>query len=167
MANLPYRPCVGIMLIKNGRVWIGDRIAQGKVTPDPRPQSWQMPQGGIDPGEAPNMAAMRELEEEVGTPKAEIIGEAPDWLNYDLPKKVVGKALRGRYQGQTQKWFAMRFLGQDHEISLTSHHQQEFSSWRWAELDEVVELIVPFKRPVYEKVAIAFRDLVEAERTTD
>ncbi|MGQ0742450.1 MAG: RNA pyrophosphohydrolase [Alphaproteobacteria bacterium] len=153
--SLPYRPGVGIMLFnRRGEVFLGKRIDQTL-------EGWQMPQGGIDEGEDPSEAALRELEEEIGTRKAEIVREYPGWLNYDLPPRLVGLSLRGRYRGQSQKWFAMRFLGEDVDINLATE-DPEFSHWRWARVDELSRLIVPFKRDTYAKVIAAFRDLAQA-----
>lgn len=152
--SLPYRPCVGMMLFnKDGRVFVGKRVDQTL-------EGWQMPQGGIDDGEKPHEAALRELEEEIGTRNAEIVREHHDWLNYDLPQRLIGVALKGRYRGQTQKWFALKFLGQDKDIDLDTPHQ-EFSAWKWLTLEELPQLIVPFKRDTYAKVIDAFRDLPE------
>ena len=153
MPELPYRPCVGIMLVNDeGKVFAGKRI-------DQTVEGWQMPQGGIDDGETPRQAALRELMEETGTAKAEIIGELPDWLTYDLPAHLVGIAFHGKYRGQKQKWFLARFTGVDGDIDLHAH-EPEFSDWRWFEMDELPRLIVPFKRPTYEKVIAGFRTLV-------
>ena len=153
--DLPYRPCVGLMLLNHrGEAFIGNRISSDHFI------AWQMPQGGIDPGEAPEEAALRELHEEVGTASAEILATHPDWLNYDLPEEVLGRALGGRYRGQTQKWFALRFTGTEAEIDIQTA-QPEFNQWRWCALDEIVELIVPFKRPVYERVIDDFRPVAE------
>lgn len=157
--DLPYRRCVGIMLFNPaGQVWIGRRVP--KWQGDGSQKMWQMPQGGIDDGETPAEAAMRELEEEIGTREAVIIGEHPDWLNYDLPEKVIGAALGGKYRGQTQKWFAMRFSGDDQQISIdgSNGHEVEFDQWRWGEIDELSELVVSFKRDVYERVSDQFRE---------
>lgn len=141
---LPYRPCVGVMLFDSaGRVFVGRRID----TPD----AWQMPQGGIDPGETPAEAALRELEEEIGTANAEIAAETADWLAYDLPGHLVGRLWGGRWRGQRQKWFACRFLGDDRDIRLDTAHP-EFDAWRWAAIDELTALIVPFKRAIYAAV---------------
>lgn len=141
-ATLPYRPCAGVMLInRTGLVWVGRRID----TPD----GWQMPQGGIDKGEDPRDAALRELEEEIGTANASILGETRDWLTYDLPPHLLGKVWKGRYRGQKQKWFACRFHGNDGEIDIHGVDHPEFDDWRWVEPAKLVELIVPFKRPVY------------------
>jgi putative (di)nucleoside polyphosphate hydrolase len=156
-ASLPYRPAVGILLL-NGerRIFAGKRI-------DQTVESWQMPQGGIDDGEDPFEAAKRELAEEIGTANAELLREHSEWLSYDLPEPLVGVALQGRYRGQLQKWFAMRFLGDDSEIDLKTAHE-EFSDWKWVGADELLKMIVPFKRPVYEEVFRAFADLIGEER---
>ena len=154
-----YRPCVGVMLLnKQGLVWIGRRFQ--KQNDDGVGHWWQMPQGGIDEGEDTALAAKRELEEETAVRSAEIIAEAPGWHNYDLPEHLIGHSWKGKYRGQTQKWFAMRFLGDDSEINLAPPgHKQEFDQWRWAPIDEITDLIVPFKKPVYEQVVKAFRHL--------
>ena len=148
--TLPYRPCVGIMLInRDGLVWTGNRIQEVDTG---SPLSWQMPQGGIDDGEEPAQAAFRELKEETGTDKARIIGETQDWLTYELPPHLVGIALKGKYRGQKQKWFAMRFTGKDDAIDIAADEHQAFSEWAWLPVSELVELIVPFKRGVYEQI---------------
>ena len=154
-----YRPCVGVMLLnRQGLVWVGRRFQ--KQNDDGVGHWWQMPQGGIDEGEDPAVAAIRELEEETAVRSAEIIAEAPGWYNYDLPEHLIGHSWKGKYRGQTQKWFAMRFTGQDSEINLAPPgHKQEFDQWRWAKMDEIVDIIVPFKKPVYEQVIKAFRHL--------
>ena len=154
----PYRQCVGICLFNRaGQVWIGRRIP--KWDGDGSQKMWQMPQGGIDRGETPQQAAMRELQEEIGTNQASLIAECPDWLNYDLPKEALGTALGGKYRGQTQKWFAMRFEGQDEQIDISgaNGHEIEFDQWRWGEINELVGLVVPFKRHVYERVVAEFK----------
>lgn len=157
--ELPYRRCVGIMLVNSeGKVWIGDRIGYSNNSHD---TAWQMPQGGIDKGEEPATAALRELAEEAGTDKAEIVQESEHWYNYDLPKEIVGKALKGKYRGQTQRWFLLRFTGKDSDIDIAADDHQEFSSWRWADIDELESLIVPFKREVYAKVVAEFRETVQ------
>jgi putative (di)nucleoside polyphosphate hydrolase len=151
--DLPYRPCVGLMLLNaDGKIFAGRRI-------DQTVESWQMPQGGIDKGETPEAAAMRELKEEIGTNNCEILRTHPDWLNYDLPAHLIGVALHGKYRGQTQKWFALRFTGKDGDINLVTH-EPEFAAWRWVGAVELLGLIVPFKRAIYTKVVDAFRDLV-------
>jgi putative (di)nucleoside polyphosphate hydrolase len=145
-----YRPCVGLMLInRDGLILIGERI-------DAAVGGWQMPQGGIDPDEPPRAAAMRELAEEVGTERAELMAESRCWYAYDLPPELIPAFHGGRYRGQTQKWFAFRFAGSDADIDIHTE-KPEFSRWRWAAPDEVVHLIVPFKRAVYEAVFDEFR----------
>jgi putative (di)nucleoside polyphosphate hydrolase len=147
-----------MLLNARGFVWIGRRLQ--KQNDDGVGHWWQMPQGGIDKGEDPAVAALRELEEETAVRSAKIIAEAPDWYNYDLPEHLIGHSWKGKYRGQTQKWFAARFLGQDSEINLAPEgHKQEFDQWRWAKMSEMLDLIVPFKKPVYEKVVAAFRHL--------
>lgn len=147
----PYRPCVGIMLIdRSDRIFVARRVG----TPD----AWQMPQGGIDDGETPRDAALRELKEETGTDKAAFLAETRDWLRYDLPSELAAKKWKGRYRGQAQKWFAFRFTGNDDAFDLTAH-QQEFDAWRWATPTEVLAGIVRFKRPVYEAVLEEFAAL--------
>lgn len=159
-SKLPYRPCVGIALFNaEGLVWVGHRIP--KWENDGVVNLWQMPQGGIDEGEEPREAALRELEEETGTRNADIIAECPEWLIYDLPEEALGIGLKGKYRGQKQRWFAMRFLGEDSEIDIDTPvgGKAEFDAWDWVTLDEAVERIVGFKRPIYEQVARAFRDV--------
>jgi putative (di)nucleoside polyphosphate hydrolase len=147
-----------MLLNRQGLVWVGRRFQ--KQNDDGVGQWWQMPQGGIDMGEDPAVAARRELEEETAVRSAEIIAEAPGWYNYDLPEHLIGLSWKGKYRGQTQKWFAMRFTGQDSEVNLAlPGHKQEFDQWRWAKMDEMIDLIVPFKKPVYEQVTAAFRHL--------
>lgn len=157
-----YRPCVGITVInRDGLVWVGRRAdAQGDA--EGRGAWWQMPQGGIDEGEAPNAAALRELIEETGMRTVRILGETEGWLRYDLPDELVGKAWGGRYRGQEQKWFAVRFLGDEAEINITSPDEKaEFTEWRWVPISELAELVVPFKRPVYLEVVEAFTPLAQ------
>lgn len=153
--KMGYRPCVGLMLVNGaGLVWIGCRL-DAKGDAEGRGNWWQMPQGGIDEGEVPATAALRELYEETGVRSAKIIAEHPQWLHYDLPAELLGKAWGGRYRGQKQKWFALRFTGEDREIKITPEdpaHQIEFVDWKWAKPSEVLDLIVPFKRDVYRQV---------------
>jgi putative (di)nucleoside polyphosphate hydrolase len=150
--DLPYRPCVGIMLInKEGLVFVGRRF-------DHRFEGWQMPLGGIDDGETPAEAALRELEEETGTDKARVIREMDEWLTYDLPPHLLGVALHGRYRGQKQRWIAMRFTGTDKDIDIETA-EPEFAAWKWLALEALPRLIVPFKRDTYSKVIAAFRDV--------
>ena len=153
-SNLPYRPCVGLMLLNDrGQVFVGKRI-------DQTVEGWQMPQGGIDAGEDPQTAALRELKEETGTDKARIIGEMEDWLTYELPPHLVGVAFHGKYRGQRQKWFALRFLGGDDDIDLHTH-EPEFAEWKWVDIHALPRLIVPFKRDTYAAVIAAFRGLAQ------
>jgi len=154
-AGLPYRPNVGAALFnRNGLVFVARRadIARSEAAAG----AWQMPQGGIDPGEDPAEAVLRELEEEIGTRRAEILGEHPAWLTYDLPAALIGRALGGRFRGQRQRWFALRFTGEDGDIRLDRDAHPEFDAWRWARLEELPALAVPFKRPIYEVVAESF-----------
>jgi putative (di)nucleoside polyphosphate hydrolase len=147
-----YRAGVGVMLLDpRKRVFVGRRI-------DTTGENWQMPQGGIDKGETPRHAALRELKEEVGTDKAEILAESKAWLSYDVPREVAGRLWRGRYRGQRQKWFAMRFTGHDGDIDLHTHHP-EFDAWKWVAASELPTLIVPFKRQLYLDVLAEFGTL--------
>jgi putative (di)nucleoside polyphosphate hydrolase len=160
--NLPYRPCVGVMLLhRDGAAFIGRRI-EGPEHVD-LTHVWQMPQGGIDPGEEPWPAAVRELREETNIRSVERLGEIADWLKYDIPRDIVGQAWNGKYRGQTQKWFAMRFTGDDSEIDVEhpAGHAAEFSAWRWAPLQNIPDLVVPFKRAVYERVVREFGHLAK------
>lgn len=149
-AALPYRPCVGVVLANAaGRVFLAERLdTKG---------AWQMPQGGIDPGEDPKSAAFRELEEEIGVgPKMVALeAEHPDWLTYDLPDHLIGKVWKGKWRGQKQRWFLMRFHGSDADITLDVAHP-EFSDWRWGSVAEATKAIVPFKRGIYEAVFSEF-----------
>ena len=150
--DLPYRPCVGVMLFNaEGLVFVGRRI-------DQTVEGWQMPQGGIDGDETPREAALRELEEEIGTAKAQYLREMDEWLAYDLPQHLLGVALHGRYRGQRQKWIAMRFTGEDSDIDIKTR-EPEFAAWKWLALEALPRLIVPFKRDTYAKVIAAFRDV--------
>ena len=153
IADLPYRPGVGIMLVnQRGQIF----VAQRNDNPGP---AWQMPQGGIDEGEEPMQAAWRELMEEVGTDRARYVGESREWLTYDLPIELVPQIWKGRFRGQRQKWFLFRFLGTDRDINIATEHP-EFSSWRWAELEELPALIVPFKRNLYHQLLTEFAPLI-------
>lgn len=156
---LPYRPCVGLAVFnRGGLVFIGRRTG-GPEHVD-RAHAWQMPQGGIDDGEQPWEAAVRELREETNIRSVECMGEIADWLKYDIPLEIVGQAWKGKYRGQTQKWFAARFTGTDGEIDVLHPDgaaEPEFSDWRWERLQNVPELVVPFKRAVYDRIAREFQ----------
>ena len=153
-SSLPYRPGVGLVLFNpQGLVWVGRRL-------DQKGDAWQMPQGGIDEGETPEQAALRELEEEIGTARAEIVAQTADWLTYDLPPELVGVAWKGRYRGQKQKWFALRFTGKDSDIRIDTKHP-EFAEWRWVAFERLMELIVPFKRDLYRQVTGEFAELAK------
>ena len=161
-----YRPCVGLALFNRaGLVFIGRRANRSQREHVAPGHEWQMPQGGIDAGEAPLVAARRELQEETNVSSVSLLGEAPGWLSYDLPVDIGKEAWRGRYRGQAQKWFAFRFEGPDDEIDILSPaggHKPEFDAWRWARLDETPELIIPFKREVYRDVAALFAPFAAA-----
>jgi putative (di)nucleoside polyphosphate hydrolase len=158
--SLPYRPCVGMLLLNPaGKVFVGRRIDAAQEAGKEGDNIWQMPQGGIDKGESPQAAALRELHEELGTDKAEIVAESRQWLHYDLPDHLVGKVWKGRYRGQKQRWFALRFLGQDSDIDLATKHP-EFDAWQWVDLEDVPGLVIPFKRDTYRAVVSEFRDLL-------
>lgn len=155
--GLPYRPCAGVMLLnRDKRVFVGQRT-------DHREHewsgAWQMPQGGIDPGEAPEEAAFRELEEETGiaSAKATLVAQASRELIYDLPEELIGKVWKGRYRGQRQSWFLMRFEGRDADVNIETEHA-EFRAWKWAEPAELPGLIVPFKRQLYKELLAEFSD---------
>jgi putative (di)nucleoside polyphosphate hydrolase len=162
--SLPYRPCVGICVINpDGRVFVGRRTS-GPEQLDGK-YAWQMPQGGIDEGEDPYPAALRELYEETNIRSVEKIGEIKEWLSYDIPVELVRHAWGGKYRGQTQKWYAFRFTGDESEIDIVhpggGHHKPEFVEWRWARMNELPDLIVPFKRAAYERVVKEFVPLAK------
>lgn len=150
--GLPYRDCAGVVLMNgDGLVFAGQRIDT--------PGAWQMPQGGIDKGETPRQAALRELEEEIGV-RADLVGvvaETPDWVRYDLPPELLGKVWKGKYGGQRQKWYLLRFAGTDADIRIDTAHP-EFDRWCWMQADDLIDHIVPFKRDVYRQVLGAFSD---------
>jgi len=151
--TLPYRPGAGVMLLnREGKVFVAQRL-------DSTLEAWQMPQGGLNPGENPEDGALRELEEETGISrdKVEIVAVAPAPLTYDLPPDLVGKLWKGRWRGQRQHWYLARFLGEDGDVNIATA-EPEFRAWRWADPDELTKLIVPFKRELYEAVLAAFRD---------
>ena len=154
-ANLPYRPNVGAVLFNPAGLVLVARRANFPNAEGPA-GGWQLPQGGIDADEDPRSAVLRELAEEIGTDRAEIIGEHPDWLFYDLPENLIGVALHGRWRGQRQRWFALRFTGADSDIRLDADPHPEFDAWRWAPLADLPELAVDFKRPIYEILARSF-----------
>ncbi len=156
---LPYRPCVGLCLFNStGKVFLGRRSGgsdQAEMT-----HAWQLPQGGIDAGEEPYAAALRELYEETSVRSVTWLGEMDRWLSYDLPRDLSGKAWKGRFRGQTQKWFALRFTGDETEINIHTpgggHHRPEFVEWRWEDLSRVSDLVIPFKRDIYVQVTQSF-----------
>lgn len=162
---LPYRDCVGVAVFNaHGNVFLGRRRIEGD--PDQSAthgSAWQLPQGGIDKGEDPLRAALRELYEETSITSVSLLAEAPEWIYYDLPEDLLGKAWKGKYRGQRQRWFAFAFTGPDSEIEVENpgggKFEAEFDGWRWEKLSRTPSLIVPFKRPAYEKVAAAFADI--------
>tara|TARA_A100001037_G_scaffold251236_2_gene234626 strand:- start:2507 stop:3016 length:510 start_codon:yes stop_codon:yes gene_type:complete len=149
-----YRPCAGVVLVNDAdQVWVGER--------NDYPGAWQMPQGGIDAGEDPRKAALRELHEETGVSNVSFLAESQDWLKYELPDDLRSRAWKGRWRGQVQKWFMFRHLGPDDEIDILGVEEPEFDRWQWVEFAEVTELIVDFKRPVYELLVETFRPVLE------
>jgi putative (di)nucleoside polyphosphate hydrolase len=161
--SLPYRPCAGLTVFnRQGLVFVGRR-AGGPEHVDAT-HVWQMPQGGIDEGEDPYNAALRELYEETNIKSVEKLGEIPGWITYDIPRDIIGQAWGGKYRGQKQKWYALRFTGDDREINVTSPaggHAPEFIDWRWVSLRELPDLVVPFKRATYEQVVMEFEKFGE------
>jgi putative (di)nucleoside polyphosphate hydrolase len=153
--TLPWRPNVGAVLFNRaGHIFVARRADLPNA--EGAPGGWQLPQGGIDEGEDPRGAILRELEEEIGTAHASIIGEHPDWLTYDLPPDLLGVALGGRYRGQKQRWFALRFEGADSDIRLDLDPHPEFDAWRWVTLADLPSLAVPFKQAIYETLTTSF-----------
>lgn len=151
IAKLPYRPCAGVMLLNaDGEVFVGQRK-------DRYTDAWQMPQGGIEKGETPQVAALRELEEETGVSRdlVTVVAESKAWVPYELPHDLVPQLWKGRYRGQEQKWFLMRFHGTDDQVDIATEHQ-EFSHWKWMPISNLIDSIVPFKRGVYEAVLAEF-----------
>ncbi len=161
MAQFAYRPCVGIALFNTeGLVFIGRRRSKRAIDQATAGYEWQMPQGGIDLGEIPRAAALRELREETSVSSVSFLAEAPHWLTYDLPSDMTRRTWKGRYKGQTQKWFAFRFEGEEREINIEKPeggHKPEFDAWRWERIERLPELIIPFKRQVYEDVVRRFK----------
>lgn len=162
--NAAYRPCVGVALFNEaGKVFIGRRKPDRSAQANRVEYAWQMPQGGIDPGEDPFAAALRELYEETNIRSVSLLAESPEWYRYDLPADVLGRGFKGRYRGQKQKWFALRFTGEEREIDVRNPaegaHRPEFIDWRWEALYNLPGLIVPFKRGVYEQVCRDFAHL--------
>ena len=160
--ELPYRPCAGLCVVnRDGLVFIGRRSSGPEHIDDTH--VWQMPQGGIDEGEDPYKAALRELYEETSIRSVETLGEIADWLTYDIPRDIVGAAWHGKYRGQKQKWYALRFTGADSEINILTpggdDHEAEFIDWRWEKMAKLPELVVPFKRPTYERIVREFSRL--------
>ncbi|WP_339862844.1 RNA pyrophosphohydrolase [Paremcibacter congregatus] len=148
-SELPYRPCVGIMLLnQDNKVFVAKRI-------DTLVEAWQMPQGGVDEGEDPASTAFREMEEEIGTRNAEIVDEYDGWLTYDLPDHLIGKVWKGKYRGQKMKWFVLRYKGADGDINIETTHP-EFSEWCWLDMEKLPETIVAFKKPLYQKLVDRF-----------
>ena len=162
--ELPSRPCAGMAVFnRDGRVFIGRRMDGPEHVDDTH--AWQMPQGGVDPGEDTYEAALRELYEETNIRTVEKLGEIREWLAYDIPREIVGQAWGGKYRGQTQKWYALRFTGDDSEIDIArpaGGHEPEFVEWKWEQLEETPDLIVPFKRSVYERVVREFAKFVRS-----
>ena len=155
MSDLPYRPNVGAVVFNRAGLVLVARRAE-LPNAEARAGGWQLPQGGIDEGEDPREAILRELAEEIGTSRAEVIGEHDAWLTYDLPPELIGVALHGRYRGQRQRWFALRFTGEESDIRLDLDPHPEFDAWRWVELAALPDLAVPFKRSIYEILTVSF-----------
>lgn len=154
IAQLPYRPCVGLMILnRENKVFVAKRI-------DMRTEAWQMPQGGIDEGEDAQAAALREMKEEIGTDNAEIIAESRMWMKYDLPQHLVPQLWDGKYRGQKQKWYALRYLGEDSDINIQTDIP-EFSEWKWVDMETLPDIIVPFKQELYAMIVEQFRHLVK------
>ena len=156
--SLPYRQCAGIVLFNNsGMVLVGKRIDQIS-------EAWQMPQGGIDLNEEPLEAALRELEEEINTANVEILAESKNWYQYDLPKNLRGKLWKGKYRGQNQKWFAMKYLGEDNEIQPQSVKKPEFDDWKWVDIEDLPRVAIKFKQDIYRSISVEFYEISKSLR---
>jgi len=160
---MPYRDCVGIVVFNSqGKVWVGHRLKEKNDENAHASQLWQLPQGGIDKGESPLKAAKRELYEETGITSITFLDEVTDWLYYDLPDEVLGRALKGKYRGQRQRWFAFQFVGEENEIAINpppGDEKAEFDEWAWIDLEQLPTLVVAFKRDVYKAVVKSFLPL--------
>ena len=155
---LPYRQCAGIVLFNgSGMVLVGKRIDQIS-------EAWQMPQGGIDANEEPLEAALRELEEEINTANVEILAESKNWYQYDLPKNLRGKLWKGKYRGQNQKWFAMKYLGEDNEIQPQSVQKPEFDDWKWVDIEDLPRVAIKFKQDIYRSISVEFYEISKSLR---
>lgn len=163
--SLPYRPCVGVIVVnRDGQVWIGHRTATNNTEYSGSPRLWQMPQGGIDKGEDAAKASLRELYEETGISSVSLMGESHEWLFYDLPKHLLGIGLKGKYRGQKQKWFVYRFEGDESEIRINpppDGHKPEFDAWKWEDLAALPDMVVEFKRDLYTQLVNQFGDLAK------
>ncbi len=154
LKKLPYRASVGLMILNSKlEVFVGRRI-------DSKTEAWQMPQGGIDEGETPEIAVLREMKEEVGTNNAEILATTKEWYHYDIPNYLVNKLWNGKYRGQRQKWFLLNYLGNDGEININNSQHREFTDWKWVKIEELPQIIVPFKKNLYIAVIEEFRDIL-------
>lgn len=163
--SLPYRPCVGVMVLNSeGKVWIGHRTTEYNTEYSGSPKLWQMPQGGIDEGEAPKTASLRELYEETGISTVSYVAETEDWLTYDLPPHLLGVGLKGKFRGQKQMWFVYRFEGDASEIRISpppDGHKAEFDDWRWEDLEKLPELVVDFKADIYRSLVSLFAEIAK------
>ena len=165
LTRLPYRPCVGIAVFNNsGKVWIGSRLGEGVSEYSGANKRWQMPQGGIDKDEDPQLAALRELYEETGISSVEYLTRTDDWLTYDLPTDLLGIGLKGKFRGQKQLWFAYRFTGDENEIRINpppEGHSAEFDAWKWEDISALPDLVIEFKKELYQKIVSQFGYLAQ------